>query len=280
MGYWVWTSFETHQVEATVARGVTPRATSVVPRSAMSDRSAVLVFARAAPLESRLKPLGRGDRVAGASAATLLLQHSVAVAGAVGVATIVAGDEEISRSRLARVHLLLQRGNGFGPRLRNAVADTFALGYRRVVVIGTDTPALSPTLCRKALHELAASDSHTVVLGPSRDGGYYLIGFNEFNERAFAGIPWKTRRVLARTKRALAGCRLVCLPTLTDADDQGSLLRAVGETGAAGSMAMLRRLLAPAPLGSCPWSFNTHFAPLLAALIPVRRGPPVLSFSF
>ena len=227
-----------------------------------------------ARLESRLKPLGWGDRAAGASAATLLLDHSLAVARAVGTDTIVAGDEEITGSRPAGVYLLRQRGNGFGQRLRNAVADTFALGYRRVVVLGTDAPALSPTLCRKALNELAAGDSRTVVLGPSRDGGYCLIGFNDFNQRAFVDIPWKTSRVLAGTKQVLAGCRLVYLPTLTDADDEGSLLRAVGETRAGGSMAALRRLLARTPLDRCPWLFSTHLSTLMAALIPVRRRPP------
>ena len=104
----------------------------------MSDGSAILVFARGPRVESRLKSLGRGDRGAGASAATLLLEHSLAVARGSGADTIVAGDEEIARSRPAGVRLLLQRGTGFGERLRNAVADTFALGYRRVVVIGTD----------------------------------------------------------------------------------------------------------------------------------------------
>ena len=245
-----------------------------------SDVSAILVFARAARPESRLKPLGGGDRATGASAATLLLDHSLGVARAVGTDTIVAGDEEIAGSRPVGAYLLRQRGNGFGQRLRNAVADTFALGYRRVVVIGTDTPALSPSLCRKALNELAAGDSRTVVLGLSRDDGYYLIGFNNFNQRAFVDIPWKTRRVLARTRQVLAGCRLVYLPTLTDADDEGSLVRAVGETRAGGSMAALRRVLARAPLGGCSWLFSTHLSTLMAALIPIRRGPPVLSFSF
>ena len=140
----------------------------------MSDGSAILVFARGPRVESRLKLLGRGDRGTGASAATLLLEHSLAVARGSGADTIVAGDEEIARSRPAGVRLLLQRGTGFGERLRNAVADTFALGYRRVVVIGTDTPALSPVLCDAALKALAVGSSRTVVLGPSRDGGYYL----------------------------------------------------------------------------------------------------------
>ena len=75
-----------------------------------SDVSAILVFARAARLESRLKPLGRGDRAAGASAATLLFDHSLGVARAVGTDTIVAGDEEIAGSRPAGVCLLRQRG--------------------------------------------------------------------------------------------------------------------------------------------------------------------------
>ena len=243
----------------------------------MSDGSAILVFARGPRDESRLKSLGRSDRGAGASAATLLLEHSLVVARGSGADTIVAGDEEIARSRPVGVRLLLQRGTGFGERLRNAVADTFALGYRHVVVIGTDTPALSPALCQAALKALVAGSSGTVVLGPSRDGGYYLIGFNAFVERAFAGIPWKTRHVLAGTKQALSDCRLVSLRTLTDADDEGSLVRALGETRMGGSIAALRRLLDKTRLVQCPWSLETNLTTLLAALIPVRRGPPLPS---
>ena len=243
----------------------------------MSDGSAILVFARGPRVESRLKSLGRGDRGTGASAATLLLEHSLAVARGSGADTIVAGDEEIARSRPAGVRLLLQRGTGFGERLRNAVADTFALGYRRVVVIGTDTPALSPVLCDAALKALAVGSSRTVVLGPSRDGGYYLIGFNAFIERAFAGIPWKTRHVLARTKQALSDCRLISLRTLTDADDEGSLVRALGETRMGGSIAALRRVLDRTRLVRCPSLFETKLVTLAAALIPVRRGPPLPS---
>ena len=101
--------------------------------------------------------------------------------------------------------------------------------------------------------------------------------FNAFVERAFAGIPWKTRDVLAGTKQALSDCRLVSLRTLTDADDEGSLVRALGETRMGGSIAALWRLLDRTRLVRCPSLFETKLATLAAALIPVRRGPPLPS---
>ena len=72
-------------------------------------------------------------------------------------------------------------------------------------------------------------------------------------------------------------CRLVSLRTLTDADDEGSLVRALGETRMGGSIAALRRLLDRTRLVRCPWLFETNLTTLLAALIPVRRGPPLHS---
>lgn len=233
---------------------------------------AVVVFGRAAQREAR-KLAGRRRDSFARSAAVLLHRHALAVAEGAGADVVLACDEGADAPRSLRV--IRQHGRGFGERFRNAVSDAFGLGYRRVVVIGTDTPGLSAQMCRRALDILAAGDSRTIVVGPAADGGYYLLGLNRFEPRAFTGIPWRTRHVLAATRRALHGFRLVTLPQLTDADDEASLVQAVEEAASRSAcIATLRRLLArvrPCLARSCCAPIIPR---LLFALIPVRRGPP------
>lgn len=249
----------------------------VTARQNGTDRSgrdaAIVVFARGARGEGRCKWIGL-DPAARADAATSLLERTLEVARGSGADLLLAGDADLERAPAPRIRFLRQRGRGFGQRLRHAVEDAFGLGYRRVVVIGTDTPALTSALCRQALDVLGSGRPTDVVIGPSRDGGYYLIGFNRFDERAFRGIAWNTRRVLAQTARALAGCRLVRLPVLTDADDAGSLRGAVAEALRCGTGGTLARLIERLALRVR--ENRTISLPVTPPvfLLPVRRGPP------
>ncbi len=87
----------------------------------------------------------------------------------------------------------------------------------RVVVIGTDTPAVDARTITRAL---AALDTADIVLGPSRDGGYYLLALREPGSSLFEGIEWSTGSVLAATvarARAL-GLRVTLLEVETDID--------------------------------------------------------------
>src|SRR5205807_1266758 len=82
------------------------------------------------------------------------------------------------------VRRLEQRGASFGERLRNALADARGLGYREVVAVPGDVPGLSAAHLRAAF---AALGRHPVVLGPSPDGGVYLLGTREGADRLFEG---------------------------------------------------------------------------------------------
>jgi len=105
--------------------------------------------------------------------------------------------------RDAHVRVLPQRGADLGARMENAFRKCFAMGYREVVVIGTDTPWMGVERVRRAFAELKAND---VVIGPAEDGGYYLLGTRKkMVAEIFRGIPWSTERVLALTlQRTLA----------------------------------------------------------------------------
>jgi rSAM/selenodomain-associated transferase 1 len=95
-----------------------------------------------------------------------------------------------------------QRGENLGERMENGFTEAFAMNFKRVVLIGSDIPDLSLEFIEEAFHCLQEKDA---VIGPSLDGGYYLIGFkdNTFSSRVFKGIPWSTERVFEQTMKIL-----------------------------------------------------------------------------
>jgi uncharacterized protein len=122
-----------------------------------------------------------------------------------------------------------QAEGDLGQRLEAAFEAAFADGARRVLVVGSDLPTLTPALLRHALAVLACNPA---VLGPAHDGGYYLLGLRAPRPRLFRGMPWSTPAVFAETWRRLraAGVEPVLLPTLRDVD-YVSDLPATGEWG-------------------------------------------------
>ena len=104
------------------------------------------------------------------------------------------------QKRGARMRVLPQRGAELGVRMENAFRKCFAMGYREVVVIGTDTPWMGAERVRKAFAGLKAND---VVIGPAEDGGYYLLAMRKFVPEVFRGIPWSTERVLELTLKVV-----------------------------------------------------------------------------
>ena len=128
------------------------------------------------------------------------------------------------------VRLLPQVGDDLGARMAHACAGVLALGYRQVLVIGTDLPTLPGSAFGEAITLLA---THDLVLGPAFDGGYYLIGLRKPAPELFAGIPWSTDRVLALTqqKAAALGLRTALLPVRRDVDTIDDLVALIEESG-------------------------------------------------
>lgn len=117
---------------------------------------------------------------------------------------------------------LPQSAGGLGERMRAAFGDAFAAGFTRVVIIGSDLPELSADLLRRAFRELGSAPA---VIGPARDGGYYLLGLREMIESVFDELPWSTDAVFPATLARLrdAGASPVILPTLADVDTAADL---------------------------------------------------------
>ena len=118
---------------------------------------------------------------------------------------------------------LAQRGHGFGERLRCALEDARALGYGDCVVVPADVPGLGRRELRAAFQALTR---HGAVLGPSPDGGVYLIGLRNGRALDTAGIPWQTDGVLAALLARFPGAaRLSPLADLDQRRDVAPLLR-------------------------------------------------------
>ena len=120
--------------------------------------------------------------------------------------------------------LIPQRGDGFGERLLAAAQDILACGYASVCLIDSDSPTVPAAAFAEAVAELARPGDR-IVLGPSHDGGYYLIGLKQAHPEPFERITWSTSSVSAETQERIreAGIDLVLLPTWYDVDDRTTL---------------------------------------------------------
>lgn len=124
----------------------------------------------------------------------------------------------------AEFQLIAQRGEVFGERLVSALEDLFQLGFESVCLIDSDSPTVPERAFTEAATNLAETDD-AVVLGPSEDGGYYLIGLKKLHRALFEDIAWSTERVLEQTIEHARKMKLPVhlLPTWYDVDDRGSL---------------------------------------------------------
>jgi uncharacterized protein len=98
---------------------------------------------------------------------------------------------------------LPQEGGDLGERMANAFTTIFEKGYDRVVLVGSDIPQLTTMVFIEAFEAL---ESHDAVIGPTMDGGYYLIGFREetFLPEVFEGISWSSENVFDETTHILS----------------------------------------------------------------------------
>ncbi len=169
------------------------------------------------------------------------------------------GPHGFAAAGVADSELMPQRGDGLGDRERGVFEDLFRGGFSTVVVIGSDLPGLPAERIGEALDRLAAGRG-AVVLGPTPDGGYYLIGLarpraGEPVPDLFTGIRWSSARTRDDTMAAAARCGLAVglLDPWRDVDDAGDLaeLRATLAGAAAGrapaTAAVLREFAARTP---------------------------------
>jgi rSAM/selenodomain-associated transferase 1 len=188
----------------------------------MRNDRRLLVFLRA-PREGQVKTrLACGiGAVSALEAYRTLLQHTLEAAsgfGAVELRFTPADALPLVEPLLRPGWTAVFQGDGdLGFRLDSAFSDAFREGFRRVIVIGSDCPEILATDLESADAGLSDAD---VVLGPAKDGGYWLLGLRRPAPFLFRDMPWSTPHVLAETVRRVesAGLRLGRLRELADVD--------------------------------------------------------------
>jgi uncharacterized protein len=150
--------------------------------------------------------------------------------------------------------LFPQEGENLGERMARAFARSFAASFGPVLLRGGDVPDLPATVVSEAREVLAAGRAQ-VALGPSPDGGYYLVGLSGPQPRLFQGPAWSSGTVLADTLNLARELDLTVhlLPPWSDIDtseDLRSFLKRAGPAPGPGwrSLQMARKLLGRVPI--------------------------------
>ena len=161
-----------------------------------------------------------------------LLDHTRIVVGSIEATRLLFYSDRVQRLDQwpeKKYSKNLQMGDDLGERMLNAFK--IATEYDKKIIIGSDCPGITQELIEEAYISL---DYHDVVIGPSHDGGYYLLGMNTLVPELFHHIPWSTDQVLLETVKILQQKRLLykLLPMLRDVDtiedweaEKGKLLR-------------------------------------------------------
>jgi hypothetical protein len=196
-------------------------------------RSLVYVVAkapRAGEAKTRLCPPLRPVEAAQLAGAFLRDTVGVALQSGVDVRLICrhAGEQAALRPLTGPIPVYAQQGAGLGAALESAFAQGLADGYARIGVLSADTPTLPPETISRAFAILDRAD---VVLGPSDDGGYYLLAAKQLYPALFQNMIWSTSDVARETLRRCAtlNLRTRVVDTWPDVDDVAALCRLVAD---------------------------------------------------
>ncbi|WP_411272702.1 DUF2064 domain-containing protein [Daejeonella sp.] len=167
-----------------------------------------------------------------------------------------------------------QQGNNFAERITNTFNLTFAKGYENVICIGNDCPSLTLNLLENAITQV---ESRKIVLGPTKDGGAYLIAIPKslFNASAFEQIKWQSSQTYHNLKNVFQSVNAEILETeiLSDINKPEDILNSDNSTFI---IKLLNQLINNFAIifvqKACRLILNYHKADT-----PSLRGPPALS---
>ncbi len=221
----------------------------------------VVLFSRSSQNEGALKGMPGRGRIFAFSACRV----AEAVQALGGVDLILAGDGPAPEG----ARLLPQRGRGFGERLKNVFEDARAAGYTEIITVPGDVPGISATHLDTAFRALEARDT---VLGPSADGGVWLIGLRAGPtalSNLFQRVRWMTASVFSSLVRNAPDAAL--LEVLLDVDRPSDLATLAAEQGLDPTLAALLRSLRPVPAAP-EWARRT--IPRRPRPVAPSRAPP------
>lgn len=196
------------------------------PANQATDRSALILFARNPELGKVKTRLAKtmGD-VAALEVYKQLLLHTQQVTQSLEADKFVFFAEAFDASSFNiwdGYEIREQVPGDLGYRMLHAFQSLFQSNYTKVIIIGSDCPGLTTVILQEAY---AALDTADAVVGPSKDGGYYLLGMKQLLPALFSNKSWSTEIVLAQTIEALetAGYTFSLLTPLQDVDEEKDL---------------------------------------------------------
>lgn len=175
----------------------------------MSNKTAILIFANSAEKEVERKSF-----------------LSAAIFSELNAKTL----KTVQKSGIEFFHFSEkeQVGHSFGERFTNAIDTIFCKGFDRIITIGNDTPHLKTHHLIDTLHQL---EKNELVLGPSKDGGFYLMGIhkNQFQKEVFLKLPWQTSRLQSCIKNLVKTkyIKISYLEILNDIDVKEDILKVI-----------------------------------------------------
>ncbi|WP_378178881.1 DUF2064 domain-containing protein [Aquimarina sp. SS2-1] len=142
----------------------------------MNKKTAILVFANSSKEELLHKPIIGGEKLF-----TELTKKTIAVVENSGIPYFISTEKD-------------QHGKTFGERFVNAIQTTYDLGFENIITIGNDTPHLRKHHLLESARQL---ENDKFVLGPSVDGGFYLMGLHksQFSLSTFLKLPWQSKNL-------------------------------------------------------------------------------------
>lgn len=210
------------------------------------QKTAILIFAQSAQKEAVSKPFKNAAKVF-----TQLNKHTLTT---------------VKNSRLPYFHTTeeAQVGTTFGERLTNAIQSVYDQGYDNVITIGNDTPHLQT---HHILDTAKKLEKRSLILGPSKDGGFYLIGLHksQFNPTTFLQLPWQTKTLVKELLNTYTeeSAQTYLLTTLEDIDIAIDIKTVIKELRTIGNR-KLRQLLEA--------SISTNH------IIDIKRNPLIDTF--
>ncbi|MHA7056389.1 TIGR04282 family arsenosugar biosynthesis glycosyltransferase [Aquimarina sp. M1] len=167
----------------------------------MKVKTAILVFVNSSKEELLHKPIIGGERLF-----TELTKKTLKVVKKAGLPYFVFTEKD-------------QQGKTFGERFVHAIESTYGLGFENIITIGNDTPHLKK---HHLLESAIQLENRKFVLGPSLDGGFYLMGLHksQFNRSAFLNLPWQSKELAKNISNLIktAKIEIAQLETLRDID--------------------------------------------------------------
>ncbi|MEO8583758.1 MAG: TIGR04282 family arsenosugar biosynthesis glycosyltransferase [Flavitalea sp.] len=192
----------------------------------MNNHSAIIIFVRHPELgkvKTRLAATIGNEKAL--EVYNILLKHTFDVVQNIRVPVYVFYADRLPLADIWKGDNILkrnQKGNNLGERMHNAFKEVFELGHSKAVIIGSDCYELSSKILTESLEHL---DETNLVIGPARDGGYYLLGMNAPLKNVFEIIEWSTPAVFSSTIKIIRENKwtITELPVLTDVDTESDI---------------------------------------------------------